>query len=79
MNRERLLAKARNNPADVRFSDACAPAEAYGFYFVRQKGSHRMFEREDVWEQVNLQPERNGKARPYQVRQRIKLIDQHGV
>jgi predicted RNA binding protein YcfA (HicA-like mRNA interferase family) len=78
MNREKLLAKARNNPAGVRFTEACALAEAYGFQFARQRGSHRMFEREGVWEQVNLQPERNGKAKPYQVRQLVKMIDEHG-
>ncbi|MBA2278768.1 MAG: type II toxin-antitoxin system HicA family toxin [Chloroflexia bacterium] len=78
MNQEKLLAKARNNPADVRFSDACALAEAYAFRFIRQTGSHRQFGREGVPTLVNLQPEKNGKAKPYQVRQLVKLIDAYG-
>lgn len=36
---------------------------------VRIKGSHRIFKREGVPVLLNLQPEKNGKAKGYQIRQ----------
>ena len=42
------------------------------------KGSHRIFVREGVKELLNLQDVR-GKAKPYQVRQFIKLIEKYNL
>jgi len=78
MNREKLLAKARNNPRGLRFPEVCALAEAFGFQLIRQRGSHRMFARRGVPIHPNLQPDKNGMAKGYQVRDLLKLIDEYG-
>ncbi len=40
-----------------------------GFTEREGKGSHRIFHREGIEDLINLQPTRDGKAKPYQVRQ----------
>ncbi|MBA2277724.1 MAG: type II toxin-antitoxin system HicA family toxin [Chloroflexia bacterium] len=78
MKREKLLAKARNNPKGLRFADLCKLAEDYGFRFRRQEGSHRIFRRDGVPRRLNFQPGRNGMAKEYQVHQLLELIDEYG-
>lgn len=48
----------------------------FGFQLIRVRGSHHIFSRLDIPELVNLQ-EMAGKAKPYQVRQFLKLVEQH--
>lgn len=75
--RSKLLARVRNNPNDVRFTDLLTLVEAFGF--VRkpgQSGSHRQFRQPATGDLLNLQPDQNGKAKPYQVRQFLRTIDE---
>jgi len=44
-----------------------------GFQSRSGKGSHRIYYKEEVVEIVNVQP-RNGKAKPYQVKQVRELL-----
>ena len=41
--RDKLLARVRNNPSGVRFTDLLTLADLLGFQFLRQTGSHRQF------------------------------------
>ena len=72
---EKLLAAIRNNPKDVRFQDLVKVCDAF-FGEPRQKGtSHRVYRM--PWRgdpRVNIQ-ERNGRAKPYQVRQALRAIE----
>jgi hypothetical protein len=63
----------RNNPADVRFSDALKVARNY-FGEPRINGSHHIFTTAGAMV-VNLQEGKNGQAKPYQVRQLLEVID----
>jgi hypothetical protein len=78
MNREKLLAKARNNPRGLRFTEICQLAEAFGWILDRQGGSQHIYLRQGVPGRVNLQPDRNRMAKEYQVRDLVKLIDEYG-
>jgi hypothetical protein len=69
-----LLARARANPASLRFAEACTLAECHGWVPVRQRGSHRIFQRPGSAPLLNLQDLR-GMAKPYQVRQLLAAID----
>jgi hypothetical protein len=73
---EDLLAEMRNNPAGIRFSDACRVA-AHHFGPPRSKGSSH-----HVWKmpwagdpRIDLQPGDGGNAKPYQVRQLLQAVD----
>ena len=71
-----LVKAIRNNPKSVRFADLARICDEY-FGEPRQKGtSHRVYR--TPWPgdpRVNIQNAK-GKAKPYQVRQVIKAIEE---
>lgn len=74
--RTKLLEAVRNNPRDVRFEDLVRLVLAVGFQFVRQTGSHAIYQHvEHPAELLNLQESKTGKAKPYQVEQVLAVID----
>lgn len=77
MNRRRLLEKARNNPEGMRFSDLVLLVESAGFTLRGSEGSHRLYVHPDVPERLNIQRGRDGKAKGYQVRQFLAVLDKH--
>lgn len=76
-NRERLLLILRS-PNNVRFAEAVKLVEAFGFRKLRASGSHHIFGRTGVIEQINLQNV-DGKAKPYQIRQVLKLVERYNL
>ncbi len=78
MKQEKLLAKARNNPKGLRFAELRQLVEAHGWHLARIAGSHHIFRREGVWEQINMQEMKGGKAKPEQVKEVLRLIDSYG-
>lgn len=76
--REKLAAKARNNPAGVRFRELCLLAEHFGFRKRGGKGSHVVYERTGVEEILTFQ-DAKGMAKPYQVRQLLTVLDKYGI
>lgn len=75
--KRKLLARARNNPRDVRFSELLTLIEAFGFVFVRQEGSHRQYKHPMTAAYLNVQPDANGKAKTQQVRQFLRAVDDY--
>jgi predicted RNA binding protein YcfA (HicA-like mRNA interferase family) len=78
VNPRRLLKKALSSPANLRFEEACALARSFGFHLSRVSGSHHIFARQGVRELVNLQ-EVGGKAKPYQVKQLLDLVERYNL
>lgn len=73
---EKLLAKMRESPKSIRFSQLELVCEHY-FGKPRSKGTSHHFYK-TPWRgapYVNLQPTANGQAKPYQVRQVLQAID----
>jgi predicted RNA binding protein YcfA (HicA-like mRNA interferase family) len=79
VNKRKLLARARNNPRNVRFSDLLSLVEAHGFVLDRIDGSHQIFKHPGVRELLNLQPRKDGKAKPYQVREFLARVEEYGL
>lgn len=75
---ERLFAKLKNNPQDVRFDEICKLAEAFGFRYKGGKGSHKVYSRKGIPEILNFQNIK-GKAKPYQVRQFLKIVEYYNL
>lgn len=75
---EKLLAKALKSQKNFKFSDALKLAEIHGFELSRVRGSHHIFKHEELDNLVNLQ-ERNGEAKPYQLKQILDLIEDHNL
>lgn len=64
---------------NLRFSDLLRLARAFGFELERQRGSHHILLHPTLQEGLNLQPDKNGQAKPYQVRQLVDLVETYGL
>lgn len=78
-SKRKLYLKALNNPRGLRFAEFTTLVEAFGFVLDRQRGSHRMYAREDVRDLVNVQPRSDGKAKTAQVESFLTLVEQQGL
>lgn len=73
---EKLVAKARKSPKNITFSELRSLAECIGFQFARSKGSHFIYKLPGAQRVISIQEGKNGKAKPYQVKQLLREIDQ---
>lgn len=78
MNKVKLLRKAIEGSRNIRFADMLVLAKAFGFRVARVSGSHHILIHPGIPELVNLQ-EVGGKTKPYQVRQFLKLVENHDL
>jgi predicted RNA binding protein YcfA (HicA-like mRNA interferase family) len=78
MNSRKLLRKVSSGSKNIRFGELTALAEAFGFRLARISGSHYLYEHPAITELLNLQNVK-GKAKPYQVRQFLELVEQYNL
>lgn len=78
MNKRKLLEKVSSGSKNVQFKDMISLVESFGFRLSRVNGSHFIFVHPQVPELVNLQ-ERKGKAKPYQVREFLQLVEEYDL
>ena len=78
MKPRKLLQTILAGPQNVRFGDMVALVQAFGFQLARTSGSHHIFAHPDVPELVNLQDVK-GQAKPYQIRQFLRLIERYNI
>jgi predicted RNA binding protein YcfA (HicA-like mRNA interferase family) len=74
-----LLEWAQKNPASVDFRELVRLVEALGYKLDRQRGSHQIFRHARVGLPIiNLQAAGKN-AKPYQVRQVLRLVEEYGL
>ena len=78
MNKRKLLFKALSSPNNLPFKEMVVLVEAFGFRLSRINGSHHLFTHPEISELINLQ-EKNGKAKAYQVRQFLQLVEEYDL
>ena len=78
MHRIKLLQKILDGSKNIKFSDMVNLVKGFGFNLSRTDGSHHIFVRPGIPELVNLQNSK-GQAKPYQIRQFLKLIEKHNL
>ena len=78
MKPRKTLEKILFGSKNIRFDDLTALVLAFGFRLSRISGSHHIFTHPQVRELVNLQ-DVHGRAKPYQVRQFIKLVERYNL
>ncbi len=76
MNKKEIYEEFKRNPKNVRFEVLCRAAELFGFRFRGGKGSHRIYVKDGVRDMLNFQNV-DGKAKPYQVKQFLKIIERY--
>jgi hypothetical protein len=77
---DKLLARVLSGQSDanIAFDDLCGLLERLGFDEAII-GAHHIFRKTGLAEIVNIQPLRDGKAKPYQVRQVRQLLRKYGL
>ena len=78
MNKRKLLKKIRANNKNVKFNDFIIIVESFGFFQTRSEGSHFIYKNNEINEWINLQ-NRNGEAKPYQIKQFLSLIEKYSL
>ena len=78
MKRRKLLQEIIGGSKNIRFAEMVDLVEGFGFEQLRTDGSHHVFARPDIPELVNLQNVK-GQAKPYQIRQFLKLVEKHNL
>lgn len=78
MRPRKLLQKVLASPANIRFAQMQALVSAFGFKLLRVSGSHHIYGTTGIAEQINLQNV-SGKAKPYQIRQFLKLVERYNL
>ncbi|MBN2132508.1 MAG: type II toxin-antitoxin system HicA family toxin [Sedimentisphaerales bacterium] len=78
MNKRKLLRKVLSGSKNIRFGDMITLARAFGFRLARIEGSHHIMVHPSVPRPLNMQ-EVGGQAKPYQIRQFLKLVEQYDL
>lgn len=73
--RRQVLDGGRN----VRFDDLVKLAQAFGFDLRRVSGGHHILLHPGAGRLVNLQPGRDGMAKPCQIRQFLDIVEECGL
>jgi hypothetical protein len=76
---EKLINKAKNSPQNLAFEEFCWLCERFGMAERRHAGSHRVYKRmqEPIFA-LSIQSDK-GRAKPYQVKQFLDLLEEHGL
>jgi len=75
----KLYEKARAHPKSLRFSELTALCECIGMKCDRIKGSHFIYILENPFFLISIQRMKDGKAKPYQVRQLLDFIEDNNI
>lgn len=79
VKKRKLLKKILSGSKNIRFADFVTLIEAFGFTLERITGSHHIFFHPDVPQTISAQPDQNGQAKPYQIKQFIKLAEKYNL
>ncbi len=73
---DELIEHIRHSPRNVRFADACTVADAFFGEALQQGTSHRVWKMPWAGDpRVNIQQDKGGRAKAYQMQQLLKAID----
>jgi predicted RNA binding protein YcfA (HicA-like mRNA interferase family) len=78
--RRQIYNELKSNPKSIKYRKFVKILDIFGFKIKpgRGKGSHSIYYREDIDEIVNIQ-DKNGMAKPYQVKQLVRLIEKYDL
>ena len=79
MKPEKTLERVQSGSRNIRFDDFVRLIEAYGFVLDRISGSHHIFSNPRVPQSISAQPDKNGKAKPYQTHQFMALVKKYSL
>jgi len=75
---EKLYAKAKNSPTNLKFSELCTLAKAVGFEERKNSSGHSIYKHHSIeGGLIPFQPDKrdSSKSKPYQAKQLVNFID----
>jgi predicted RNA binding protein YcfA (HicA-like mRNA interferase family) len=75
VKKQKLYRRILNSQKNVKFNDFVTIILAFGFTFNHITGSHHIYDHPDVPQSVSIQPDKHNQAKPYQVRQFLRLVE----
>jgi predicted RNA binding protein YcfA (HicA-like mRNA interferase family) len=78
-NRQKVLDRLVGGSYNIRFEEFQALLEGFGFELERVRGCHHIYAHPSAREQLSAQPRGDGKAKPYQIRQFPKLVEEYNL
>lgn len=75
MNARKLYLKILSGSRNIRFEDFCKVVHAFGYRQDRTRGSHHIYEHPLASRPLNVQND-NGHAKPYQIRQFLRDVEE---
>ncbi len=80
VKKHKLYQRLVNNQKNIKFSQLVTLIEAFGFELDRIKGSHHTYKHTAISEAfLQIQPDKNGEAKPYQIKQFLSLIEEYNL
>ena len=79
VKKSKILRKILSGSKNVRFTEFTTLIEAFGFALERISGSHHVYTHPDLPQAISVQPDENGQAKPYQMKQFTKLIEKYAL
>ena len=75
---KKVLLKLRFCNPNISFKELCSLLQYFDFE-ERIKGSHHIFTRKDVEEIINIQPNKETKAKLYQIKQINSIFSKYNI
>jgi predicted RNA binding protein YcfA (HicA-like mRNA interferase family) len=77
VKKRKLLRKVLSGSKNIRFDEFTALLAGFGFALERVSGSHHIYKHPSSPDLLSVQPDENHRAKPYQVRQFLKLVEEY--
>ena len=75
--RSKIFEKLISGSKNISFSEFISLLEGFGYIMERIHGSHNVFKHPNVPQLLSTQPRKDGKAKPYQLRQFLKQVEEY--
>lgn len=77
VNRSKIFAKLVSGSKNISFEEFASLLEGFGYVLERVRGSHHVFKHPKVPQLLSIQPRQDGKAKPYQLKQFLKQVEEY--
>jgi len=80
VKKQKLYQRLVNSQKNVKFSQFVTVVEVFGFELDRIRGSHHTYKHPAITDAfLLLQPDKNGQAKPYQIKQFLSLVEAYDL
>ena len=79
VKKRKLYQRIVNSQKNVKFDDFVTVIVAFGFTLSRITGSHHIYNHPDIPQSISVQPSKHNQAKPYQIKQFLRLVEEYNL